>query len=195
MLSDDQLNQPLYQDLSKFVMPEGVRGRPAWYCQLWWLIESLVVAPSPQIAFSWRAWWCRLFGAQLGKGVRIRPGVRIVYPWQLRVGDNVWIGNDVRIYNLAPIAIGSHAVVSQGCHLCAGDHDAEDVSFTLRTAPISIGAQAWIAADCFIAPGVTIGCGAVVGARSVVFSDMPPAMICHGHPCRPRRPRLRQSDG
>jgi putative colanic acid biosynthesis acetyltransferase WcaF len=188
---ENQPQQVVCQDLSQFTLPEDYRGRPAWFCQLWWLIESLIVAPSPQVAFAWRAWWWRRFGARLGKNVRIRPGVRLTFPWRFEAGDFVWIGNDVRIYNLAPILIGEHAVVSQGSHLCAGSHDPESSCFPLRTAPISIGAQAWIAADCFVGPGVVIGRGAVVGARSVVFSDMPPYMICHGHPCRPRRPRKR----
>jgi putative colanic acid biosynthesis acetyltransferase WcaF len=177
----------IWQDLKAFHLPVGFRGRPAWFCQLWWLIQSVLVAPSPQAAFAWRAWWWKCFGAHLGQGTLIRPGVRITYPWNFWAGDYVWIGDDVRLYNLSAIRLGNHCVISQGSHLCAGDHDPASSSFAIRAASISVGDQAWIAADCFIAPGVSIGDGCVIGARSVVFADMPSGMICHGHPCKPRR--------
>lgn len=177
------------QDLSAFRQPDGFRGRPAWFCQLWWLVQALLVCPSPQAAFAWRAWWWRRFGARLGKGTRIRPGVRLTYPWRFSAGNHVWIGDDVRLYNLAPICVGSHSVISQGSHLCAGDHDPADPAFPIRARAIHVGGQVWIAADCFIGPGVTIGDGSVIGARSVVFGDMPAGMICFGHPCRPKRQR------
>lgn len=181
---------PIWQNLAAFRLPSGFRGRPAWFCQLWWLLQSLLVAPSPQAAFAWRAWWWRRFGARLGTGVRIRPGVQLTYPWRLVAGDHVWIGDGVRLYSLGAITIGSHTVISQGSHLCAADHDPADPAFAIRALPISIGEQVWIAADCFIGPGVQIGPGAVIGARSVVMANQPAAMICHGHPCRPVRARI-----
>ena len=60
----------------------------------------------------------------------------------------------------------------------------------LMTVPIVIGDGAWIAADVFVAPGITVGEGAVVGARSSVFNDMPPSTICTGQPCKPIRERV-----
>lgn len=184
---------PPVQNLEAFQLPAGFRGRPAWFCQLWWLVDALLVRPSPQAAFAWRAWWWRCFGARLGKAVRIRPGVRVTFPWRLEAGDHVWIGDSVHLYNLAAIQVGSHSVISQGSHLCTGDHDPADPSFAIRASPIKVGSQVWIAADCFIAPGVTIGDCSVVGARSVVFRDMPSDMICYGQPCQPRRPRILNS--
>lgn len=181
---------PMVQNLAAFKLPAGFRGRPAWFCQLWWLVQALLVSPSPQAAFAWRAWWWRCFGARLGKAVRIRPGVRLTFPWRFEAGDYVWIGDSVHLYNLAAIKIGNHSVISQGTHLCTGDHDPSDHSFAIRVSPINVGSQAWVAADCFIAPGVTIGDYCVVGARSVVFRDMPAGMICHGQPCRPKRARI-----
>ncbi len=181
--------QPPFQNLAAFRLPPGFRGRPAWFCQLWWLVEELLVRPSPQAAFAWRAWWWRRFGARLGRRVRIRPGVRLTYPWRFEAGDHVWIGDSVHLFNLAPIHVGSHSVISQGSHLCTGDHDPADASFAIRCHPIQVGSQAWIAADCFIGPGVRIGDGCVIGARSVVFRDMPDGMVCHGQPCKPKRPR------
>jgi putative colanic acid biosynthesis acetyltransferase WcaF len=59
----------------------------------------------------------------------------------------------------------------------------------LRERAVRIEDGAWVATDVFIGPGVTVGREAVIGARSSVFRNMPPAMVCHGNPCRPIRPR------
>lgn len=99
------------------------------------------------------------------------------------------IGRHVIVYNLAEIRLEYGANVSQNCHLCAGTHDFNDWSMPLITAPIVVGANAWIGADVFVGPGVTIGELAVVGARSVVVRDLPPRKICVGHPCRPIKDR------
>jgi putative colanic acid biosynthesis acetyltransferase WcaF len=80
-------------------------------------------------------------------------------------------------------------VISQGTHLCTGTHDYNKPEFPLVTAPISVGNEAWLAAECFVLPGVEIGEGAVIGARSVVTTNIPSWMVCAGHPCKPIKPR------
>ena len=187
-------SQPLtYQDLSRFRTPEGFRGRSALVVQLWWLFDALLFRPSPQILFGWRRWLLRLFGAEIGKGVLIRPSVEITYPWKVAIGDYGWIGDNAVLYSLAEIRIGAHSVISQHSYLCAGSHDIESTSFGITEAPIIVGSQCWIASHVFVAPGVTIGDGTVVGARSAVFHDLPPASICTGTPARATRPRPRPS--
>ena len=186
---DDPTAEPVWQDLGSFRLPPGFRGRSAWVVQLWWLTQSLLFQPSPQFAFGFRNALLRLFGARIGRGVRIRPSASITYPWKLEIGARAWIGDQVVLYSLGPIRIGADAVVSQRSYLCAADHDLEDPAFTIRARPVAVESQAWVAADCFLAPGVTIGRGAVIGARSSVFSSMPAGMVCFGSPCRPRRSR------
>lgn len=182
-------NPTLYQDLSRFRMPTGFRGRSAAFVQLWWLVDALLFRPSPQVLYGWRRWLLRLFGAEIGTGVLIRPSVRITYPWKVAIGDHAWVGDHAILYSLADIRIGAHSVVSQLSHLCTGSHDSESASFAITAAPIVVGSQCWIASDVFVAPGVTIGDGAVVGARSSVFRDLSPATIYAGTPARPVRPR------
>jgi putative colanic acid biosynthesis acetyltransferase WcaF len=179
----------MYQDLSLFRLPRGFRGRSAFLVQLWWIVQASVFRWSPQFAYGWRRFLLRLFGAQIGKAVIIRPTATITYPWKLRIGNYSWIGDHVILYTLDLITIGEHTVVSQGSHLCAADHDYEEPTFSIRSKPIMIGNQVWIASDVFIAPGVTIGDAAVVGARSLVFRNLPATMICFGNPCVPVRPR------
>ena len=179
------------QNLSSFKLPAGFRGRPGWYVQLWMLVQSVLFGCSPQPMYGWRRWLLRCFGAKIGKGVLIRPTARVTYPWKVEIGDYAWIGDHAVVYSLGFISIGSNAVISQRSYLCSGTHDYAVSTFDMIVQPIYIGDEAWVAADTFIAPGVTIGKGTVIGARSSVFKDMPSHMICVGNPCRPIRPRLK----
>jgi putative colanic acid biosynthesis acetyltransferase WcaF len=185
--------QRTYQDLSLFRLPPGLRGASAPYVQLWWIVQSLLFHTSPQALYGWRRFLLRLFGAEIGSGVLLRPTVRVTYPWKLQIGDGSWIGDHVELYTLDRIRIGAHAVVSQGAYLCTGTHDHKSLDFAMKTSPIMISDEAWVAAGSFVYPGVTIGTGAVVAARSVVMSDVAEAMIVAGQPAvvvGRRRPRV-----
>lgn len=185
------------QDLRQFRLPDGFRGRPAWYVQLWWLVQATVFAWSPQVLYGWRRWLLRCFGAKIGKDVVIRPSVRVTYPWKLSVGDYSWIGDDVVLYTLGNIDIGTNTVVSQRSYICTGSHDHRRPAFDIYAKAIRIGDEAWLATDVFVAPGVEIGAGTVVGARSSVFESLPPGMIALGTPARvvgPRETRAGQGE-
>lgn len=176
------MNPSQFQDLSQFRLPGGSRGRPTWFVQLWWLFDALFVRSTPQIFYPWRRFVLRIFGAQIGRNVLIRPGVRVTYPWKLEIGDYCWIGDNATLYNVDTITIGEHSVVSQECYLCTGTHDHCDISFPLIASPITIEPECWIAARAFVGPGVRIGRGAVVGACSLLLSNVSPAMIVAGVP-------------
>lgn len=178
------------QDLSKFRLPPNFRGRSAVVVQLWWVVQATVFRWSPQFAYGFRAWLLRLFGATVGRGVLVRPTVTVTYPWKLSIGNNSWVGDEVVLYSLGNIEIGENVVISQRSYLCAGDHDYSQFDFPIRSHTIVVFSQAWIATDVFIAPGVSIGEAAVIGARSSVFRSMPARMICTGSPCKPIRERI-----
>lgn len=179
-----------YQDLTRFRVPKGFRGRSALMVQLWWVVQALLFRPSPQIFFGWRRFLLRLFGAGIGRGVLIRPSAEFTYPWKISIGDFSWIGDGAILYSLSEISIGAHSVISQHCYLCAGSHDPGALSFDFVAKPISIGSECWLATDVFVAPGISIGDATIVGARSTVLHDLPPAMICYGYPAKPVRPRV-----
>lgn len=183
----------MIQDLSHFRLSRSFRGRSAVVVQLWWLVQATLFRWSPQFAYGFRAWLLRAFGAKVGLGVVIRPTVTVTYPWKVSLGDHAWLGDDAVLYSLGEIEIGANAVVSQRSYLCAADHDHTQADFPIRARKITIGAQAWLAADVFVAPGVSIGEGAVIGARSSVFSNMPVGMVCYGYPCKIIKPRLLKS--
>ncbi len=180
---------PRYQQLDLFRVPPDFRGRPAWQVQLWWLVQAWLFRPSPQFLYGWRRWLLRLFGAKVGKGVLLRPTCQITYPWKVTLGDHAWIGDEVVLYSLGPIQIGPHAVVSQRSYICTGSHDYLSPRFDIFYQPIVIEAECWLATDVYVAPGVRIGRGTVVGARSSVFGDLPAGKICVGSPARAVRDR------
>ncbi|MHB8174815.1 MAG: putative colanic acid biosynthesis acetyltransferase [Nitrospirota bacterium] len=124
------------------------------------------------------------FGARIGKGAHPHSSAKIWAPWNLEMGDHSCLGNRADCYNAAKIIIGAHATVSQYSYLCSASHDYERTDMPLITAPIVIGDGAWITADVFVAPGVTVGEGAVVGARSSVFKDVEPWTVVAGNPAR-----------
>jgi putative colanic acid biosynthesis acetyltransferase WcaF len=82
------------------------------------------------------------------------------------------------------IELGAHVTVSQYSFLCTATHDYTQHDMPLVTAPIYIGAHAWVTADVFVGPGVTIGEGAVIGVRSTVLHDVPPWSVVAGNPLR-----------
>ena len=181
---------PNIQSLDLFHLPKGFRRRSALFVQIWWLVQSTLFSCSPQFMFGWRRWLLRLFGAKVGQSVLIRSSVKITYPWNVNIGDFAWVGDDVVLYSLGEIEIGPNAVVSQGAYLCAASHDYTKPDFPIFSKKICIGSQVWLATDVFVAPGVTIGEGAVIGARSSVFHDLPPMMVCVGCPAKPIKSRI-----
>jgi putative colanic acid biosynthesis acetyltransferase WcaF len=176
---------PDYQRLDLFRMPVGFRGRSVFFVQAWWIVQALLFKPMPQICYPVRSFLLSLFGARVGAGVKIRPGVEVTYPWKVSIGDNCWIGDDVTLYSLGPITIGANSVVSQKSYICAADHDYSQPDFPIRERPVEIGSQVWIGGDVWVGPGVHIADGAVVGARSTVTKDLPAAMVCVGSPAVP----------
>jgi len=183
-----------YQTLSKFAVPSGFRGRGAIQVQLWWLVQGSAFRWSPQFMYGFRRFLLRLFGAKVGRGVLIRPSATFTYPWKVDIGDFAWVGDDVVIYSLGNISIGAHSVVSQRSYICAGTHDPTLEAFDILSSPVVIEEQVWIATDVFVSPGVTIGEGAVVGARSTVLKDLPAGYVCVGYPCVPIRSRKNTPD-
>ena len=149
-----------------------------------WSVGKLVFRVIPRPFYGARAGWLRLFGARIGKNCQIYPTVRIFMPSQLEIGDWSSVGDRAVLYNLAAVKIGERVTVSQGAHLCAGTHDFRDSTMPLIRSTIAVGDEAWLCADCFIGPDVTVGARAVVAARAVAMRDVPSGAIVAGNPAR-----------
>lgn len=151
---------------------------------LWEIVQATLFRFSPRRAHRWRRFWLRLFGAKLAGRCFFWNTTRIKHPWLLTVGYYSAIAEDVNVYNLGPITIGEHTVISQGAHLCAGTHDYTRPNLPLLRPPIIIGSGVWVCAEAFIGPNVTIGDNAIVGARAVVVRDVPPGVMVAGNPAQ-----------
>jgi putative colanic acid biosynthesis acetyltransferase WcaF len=154
-------------------------GRFLWGPVYWTLFRW-----SPPRAFGWRRMLLRCFKTKLTRTTVIYRSAKIYHPWLLEIGPHTTIARDVDFYNLGPVTVGSHTVISQGAVLCAGTHDYTLPDLPLLKPPIKVGSGVWIAREAFIGPGVTVHDNAVVGARAVVMKDVPPATVVAGNPAQ-----------
>jgi putative colanic acid biosynthesis acetyltransferase WcaF len=157
----------------------GLFLRFLWSCCSW-LVFAL---PGRQLS-PLRIVALRLFGASVGKGVLICSGVHVWIPWNLTIGDSSVIGRRVEIYNHRNVCIGSNTVLSQYTYICTGSHDYTSPSMDFVSSPVWIGSCCWIAAQSTVLPGVSIGDGCVVGAKSLVTTSLPSWVVAFGVPAK-----------
>jgi len=159
----------------------------------WYIVNALV----------FHSWLCpcsrikvvllRIFGAKVGTGVVIKPRVNIKYPWQLKVGDHVWIGEGVWIDNLVKVVISSNVCISQGGVLLTGNHDYTDPAFGLILGEIYLEEGVWIGANAIVCPGVRCARNAVLTVGSVLRKDAEGNGIYAGNPAVLTRNRIIRS--
>jgi len=151
---------------------------------LWSFVIQPLVRWLPKSCSPIRIWALRLMGASIGERCLILPGVKVLMPWNLKLAHCVAIGERVNIYNFAQVTIDRMTVVSQYCFLCTGSHDYSRGDMPLIYDPITIGSECWVAAGVFLAPGIQIPNGAVIGAMSVVSKELSSEWAVYaGNPC------------
>jgi putative colanic acid biosynthesis acetyltransferase WcaF len=157
---------------------------------LWEISWALFCRWTPKPLNTWRLFWLRLFAAEIEGYPFVHQRARITLPWNLTLRDRACLGDGAHAYTLARIELGRGATVAQEAYLCTGTHDFAQAALPLVTAPIVIGADAFIGARAFVLPGVTIGERAVIGACAVVTRDVAASTIVAGNPARQigRRP-------
>jgi putative colanic acid biosynthesis acetyltransferase WcaF len=178
----NEANSSQRVDLSRYTTVNFDRGAGVLKEALWLVVSWLLFRLCP---FSFSALKCfvlRAFGAKVGRGVTIKPQVKITFPWKLRVGVHVWLGEGCWLLNLERIVIGSHVCVSQRAFLCTGSHDFKSPRFDLITRPIMLEDGAWVGAGAWVGPGVKFGSHAVLTAGSVAAKDLEPFGIYRGNP-------------
>lgn len=149
-----------------------------------WAFVWPAFALSPRPFWGWRRFLLRGFGAKIGQDVHIYPSVRIIIPWNLEIGDQTAVGDRAILYSLGKITLGNRVTISQGAHLCAGSHDWRKPDRPLTKPPITIEDDVWVCADAFIGPGVSVGQGVIVGARSVVMKSVVEFHVVVGNPAQ-----------
>ena len=125
-------------------------------------------------------------------GSDVRASARVWSPRNLLMEKGALIAAGVNCYNMALVSLGERALVSQKAVLCAGTHRIDDPEFQLITKPITLKAKSWIAMEAFVAPGVVVGEGAVLGARAVAFDDLDEWTVYVGNPAEAKRSREQQ---
>ncbi|QDG68088.1 colanic acid biosynthesis acetyltransferase WcaF [Pseudarthrobacter sp. NIBRBAC000502772] len=161
------------------------RGRSKAVEVAWWACKLAII----QTNFPWpsgvRKRVLTAFGAKIGSGFYMRPGVNIHFPWKFTAGDNVWIGDRCTILNLEPVRMGNNSALAHEVYLAAGGHDIRSPKFDYANAPITIGEGVWVGTRAYVGPGVEIGESAVVAAGAVVVRRVEASDIVAGVPARP----------
>ena len=124
-----------------------------------------------------------LFGANLGEGSTVMPGLTGVCFDQVKIGRGVMIMNNCLMMSRGGITIDDGAMIAANAQLISNNHDLHDRQL-LICKPVHIGRNAWVGAGATILPGVTVGENAVVAAGAVVTKDVAPNTIVGGNPAK-----------
>jgi len=173
----DQYNNSWYQ-------PGNILKKTIWY------FMNLIFIKNPWNPFnSLKRIILRIFGAKIGKGVIIKPAVSVKYPWNLEIGNHVWIGEGVWIDNLGKVQIKDNVCISQGAMLLTGNHNYKKVTFDLIVKEIIIEEGVWIGAKAIVCPGVHCGLNSILTAGSIAANNLDPGVVYQGNPAREIRKR------
>jgi putative colanic acid biosynthesis acetyltransferase WcaF len=163
---------------------------PSWKIVLWMIVSFAFFNHSLAVLSAFKCMLLRLFGAKVGKGVVLKPSVNIKYPWFLKIQDNVWIGENVWIDNLAPVNIGSNVCISQGAMLLTGNHNYKKDTFDLTVNKIIIEDGVWLGAKSVVCPGITCKTHSVLSVASVATKNLDSFFIYTGNPAVKVRERV-----
>lgn len=169
----------------------------SWYkpgnklLQFCWYFTNVLFFINPLNPFNGlKVMLLRFYGAKIGRGVIIKPGVNIKYPWKLSIGNYTWIGENAWIDNLAPVTIGNNCCISQGAMLLCGNHDYRKSTFDLMVKPITMEDGSWVGAKAVVTPGTILGSHAILTVMSVGNGHLPPYTVCKGNPAVVIRERI-----
>ncbi len=173
--------QTVKTDLSQF--------KNSWYShgsslkRIFWYLINICFFLCPFFPFSSaKVFLLRLFGAKIGVGVIIKPSVNIKYPWKLKIGNHVWIGENVWIDNLGEVVIGNNVCISQGALVLSGNHDYKKSTFDLIVKEIVIEDGVWLGAKSIVTQGVICGSHSVLVAGSVASHNLDSYSVYRGNP-------------
>ena len=177
-------------DLSRYNNGWFDTGAGAVKRTLWFCVNVLFFINPLNPISSLKVWWLRLFGAKVGQGVVIKPGVNIKYPWLLKIGNHAWVGENVWIDNLTSVTIADNVVLSQGAMLLTGSHDYKRSTFDLQVSEIILEQGTWIGTKAVVCPGVLCGEHSVLAVGSVATSNLEAYTIYQGNPAVQKRKRV-----
>lgn len=157
---------------------------------LWYYVNVFFFKSSLFPFYGFKNVLLRMFGAKVGNQVELKPGVNIKYPWNLTIGNEVWIGEKVWIDCLVPVTIGNNVCLSQGAVILTGSHNYKKTSFDLITGSVILEDGVWIGAAAIVNQGLTIGTHAVLTTGSIATKNLEPYSIYQGNPAVKIRDRV-----
>ena len=159
--------------------------------KIWFLVWVVTISWLPKAGFNgWIRRIYRLFGAQIPNTSGVHPTANIYMPWNLKMGPYSTIASHVNMLNAAPVIIGKNCVISERAYICCASHNIYSNAHEQINAPSVMSDRSWVCAEAFVGMGVTIGEGAVVGARAAVFKDVEPWTVVGGNPARVIKKRV-----
>lgn len=177
-------------DISKYDNSFYNPGGTAVKRLLWYYVNAVFFKSALNPSSGLKCALLRLFGAEVGKGVMIKPSVNIKYPWRLKVGDYTWIGEHAWIDNLDDVIIGANCCISQGAMLLCGNHNYRKSTFDLMTGKITLEDGVWIGAQSIVCPGVLCRSHAVLAVNSVATKNLEPYSVYQGNPALKIKERI-----
>jgi putative colanic acid biosynthesis acetyltransferase WcaF len=163
---------------------------------LWLVAEALVIVNPFVTSYRLKGALLRLFGARIGTGLIIKPGVHVKYPWRLHIGKNCWIGERAWLDNMEDVWLGDNVVISQGAYICTGNHDWSDPGMGLAPQPVVIEDGVWVGAFARVGPGRRLAAESVVALGAVLLADTDPGGIYVGNPAEfVRQRKIRDQPG
>ena len=177
-------------DLSKYNNDWYNPGKNSFIRLVWYIVNSLFFINSLNGSSGLKKFLLKLFGAKIGKGVVLKPGINIKYPWKLTIGDYSWIGERVWIDCLDSVVIGANCCISQGALLLSGNHDYTKPTFDLMIASIVLEDGVWIGAEAIVTGETICGTHSVLSVKSVASSNLEPYGIYRGNPAEKVKERV-----
>lgn len=124
---------------------------------------------------------------QMGEGCAIKPPFLCDYGEFIILGDRFFANYGCKLVDGGTIRFGDDVLVGPGCTFVTVNHALEPdrrLAGVMQCSPITVGNNVWFGAEVTVCPGVTIGDNCVIGAGSVVVSDIPANTLAVGNPCR-----------
>lgn len=170
-------------ELGRYTNRHG--GRNKLRRLVWEVVWAVLFRTTPRWCLNgWRCFLLRIFGAKIGKRVKINGSAKVWQPWRLSIGNDSWIDGGVSLYSVDNIHIGENVVVSNGAFVCTASHDISSDVFELITKPITINDSAWVCAKATVLPGVEVGEGAVIALGAVATKSVRPWVVVGGNPAK-----------
>lgn len=126
----------------------------------------------------------RLAGAKIGHATSVFRGTTVLSADRLEIGNSVSVGFRCMLDARGGLTIGDRTVLASDTQVITAAHEVNSPTFAAYMAPVRIGSYVWLASRVTVLPGVSIGDEAVIGACSLVRTDIGEKEIAAGVPAR-----------